>query len=430
MRNNFFHKKIPRAKLYLKFSLILKALAKTLAGDLKSTELVSVFEREFASHCNASHSLAIAHARTAFFYILKALNLPPNSEVLMTPITIVDMVNAVQLAGLKPVFIDIEKETLNIDPDEVKKKVTGKSKVLLATHLFGITPNMDKIVKIAKEYNLILIEDFSQSFGCKYGDRFLGTFGRAGFCTLSWIKTISTFYGGMIITEDKDFLNQIKVLSNQQPFPKRGLFIGIILKSLIFSIATQNYIFSFITYYILKLFKRLNPQIVMKVIGGNDQPSLRSGLPQEWFYRFNKLQAWVGLEILKTVKVEDEKRRRNVRVILDNLLPVSKVHLPQETKDRHNIYWRLPLVSENITDFQKYLFKKNIDSCATSLYVCSNIKVFDKFKRDTPKATFFRENMTYIPVHPTLESKDMIYIAEMINNYFNSKQQSNDEQKT
>jgi len=398
--------------------LIVKALFKSLIGDFDNRRLVSSFEKKFASFLDSHQAISMPYARIGVFYILKALELPPGSEVLLTPITIVDIVNIIHLAGLKPVFIDIEDKTFNVKISEIKKKLTNKSKVLLLTHLFGITPDMDKIVKVANKHNLIIIEDFSQSLSCKFKGKFLGTFGTVGIYSLSWIKTLTTFYGGMIITDNQNLAKKIRGYQHNFSYPKRRFLSKLIFKSLILSIITQNYIFSFFTCYILKLLKKIAPGIIKSAMGSNENPLLLKTLPEEWLYKYTSLQAMVGIEVLRTLKENDEKRIDNVKTLFKNLSSISKSHFPEEIRNAFNVYWRLPFVMENITEIQDFLFQKYIDNCNTNLYVCSDLKVFSKFKNKTPIASTFKENMTFIPIHSTLNKTDMVYIADAINDYF------------
>jgi len=419
MKKGLF-KKIPRTRLYFDFSLLLKAISKIFITEFDDEGKIEEFEKKFASYCGISHALAVSYARVGLYYVLKALNLPPGSEVLMTPITIADMVNVIQLLGLKPVFLDIEEETFNIDLSELDKKITDNSRVLFVTHLFGITPDMEKIVHSARKYNLILIEDFSQSLGCRYKGKCLGTFGYAGIYSLSWIKTLSTFYGGMVITEDEKLIYKIKEFITPLSFPSRNSFLLIAFKSLLVNIATQRYIFALFTYPLLKLFKKVFPGLISRAMSSNERPRLRDSAPCNWFYKFTSFQAWLGLEGLRTVHKKDTKRIKNVNILLENLSEVACSHLPQISKDRHNICWRLPFTIDEVEVFQDYLFKMGIDNCKTSLFVCSELGVFYKYRSPTPRASKFLREMTYIPIHPTLDEEEMIYIASVMNGYFNA----------
>ncbi len=110
-------------------------------------------------------AVAGPYARTCFYFLLKALNLPENSEIIATPINIHDMFNMALCAGLRPVFIDIDPANYQMSPELLEQAITPRTRAVLVTHLFGIVPDMERIAAICSKHGLMLIEDASHSFG-------------------------------------------------------------------------------------------------------------------------------------------------------------------------------------------------------------------------------------------------------------------------
>ena len=118
--------------------------------------------------------------------------------------------NPVLWAGLKPVYVDCDEKTFNIDKEDLKKKITPRSRVLIVQHTFGLPADMDAISEICRKNNLILIEDCAHSLGAEYKNKKVGTFGKAAFFSFSRDKVISSVYGGMAVTEDHELTKKIK----------------------------------------------------------------------------------------------------------------------------------------------------------------------------------------------------------------------------
>ena len=200
--------------------LALKLIFQPQKWKVKSQKSkVKNFEDEFKNYLGVKHAIAFNSGRSAFLAILNTLNLKKESEVLLQAFTCNAAVNPILWSGLKPVFVDIEKETLNIDPADLERKITPKSKVVLVQHTFGLPANLDEILKICEKYNLILIEDCAHSLGAEYKGRKVGTFGKAAFFSFGRDKVISSIYGGMAVTNDDVLAQKIRDFQEKLSFP-------------------------------------------------------------------------------------------------------------------------------------------------------------------------------------------------------------------
>jgi dTDP-4-amino-4,6-dideoxygalactose transaminase len=179
--------------------LALKLLFQPWIWKKESTFL----EEEFKNYFKVKYAFSFNSGRSALMAILNALNLKEEDEVLIQAFTCNALVNPIIWLKLKPVFVDCERETLNLDIEDLKRKISPKSKVLIIQHTFGLPSNLKEILEICKEKNLILIEDCAHSLGASFQGRKIGTFSKAAFFSFGRDKIISSVFGGMAITDDE-----------------------------------------------------------------------------------------------------------------------------------------------------------------------------------------------------------------------------------
>lgn len=409
--------KIPRAKIYLKPKGLAVLFLKILFDKPNNKEKIIRWESAFKGLLGLKNALILSRARLALYYLLKNLNLPKDSELIMTPLTIADMVNAVIWAGLKPVFCDHGERTYNIDYSDLERKITPKTKVLLVTHLNGFATDMDKVLEITKKHNLILLEDASQGAGATFDGKFLGTFGAAGIFSLSFMKTTCTLFGGMIVSDDSDLIERIKNQTKDlPPMPKKTL-LKEALKNFVFYFSTNRLIFSLFGYYFIKFSDKIKPGFVDRLTKSNPLPALTKEPPKSLLRSYTDPQAELGLKLLENIKISDDKRIENANCLLQNLSPESLKHAPILTGGSKNLFWRMPFQTGNPENFKNYLLKNGIDCARTNLILATEEKVFTEYYSDTPNAKKSKEAI-FIPMHSDFSQNDMLFLAQKINNYF------------
>ena len=169
------------------------------------------FEREFASYCNVKYGITTSNGTTALHLALVALNIGPGDEVIVPSMTFIATANAVTYTGAKPVFIDSELETWNIDPEKIKAKINKRTKAIIPVHLYGHPANMGLILTIARKYNLSVLEDAAEAHGALYKQKKVGSLGEMGCFSFYGNKIITTGEGGMITTNNKVLADKIKM---------------------------------------------------------------------------------------------------------------------------------------------------------------------------------------------------------------------------
>ena len=167
-----------------------------------------------AKYLNRNYGCAVSSGTAALEIAIKALNLKKNDEILMPSFTIISNANAIIKNSLKPVLIDVDIYTWNIIINDIEKKITKRTKCLMLPHIYGLSNDMDKILKIVKKHNLYLIEDAAEVFGLKYKNRYCGSFGDISILSFYANKHITTGEGGMILTNNYELNKKFKDYRN------------------------------------------------------------------------------------------------------------------------------------------------------------------------------------------------------------------------
>ena len=201
-------------------------LSKAIDSGYVSTvgPFVPEFEEKFADFLGVKKAIATQSGTAALHMALYALGIGSGDEVIVPATTFIATANPIIYVGAKPVFVDIDKKTWNIDPQEIEKNITKKTKAIIPVHLYGNPCDMVSIMAIAKKYKLYIIEDATESLGSIYKDKQTGTFGDYGCFSFNGNKTITTGGGGMIVSDNLEGLEHIKFLINQAKDDENSLY--------------------------------------------------------------------------------------------------------------------------------------------------------------------------------------------------------------
>jgi perosamine synthetase len=182
-------------------------------GFLGGTKVLEM-ESKFAEAFNIKHAISVNSATTALHTAIAACEIGPGDEVLVTPYTMVATASAVLMNNAIPIFVDIEENTYNLDPAQISKWVTPRTKAVIVTNLFGLPANMEEIVRVAKQYGLYVIEDNAQSPGATINGQYAGTFGDLGILSLNYHKVIHSGEGGVILTGNDELARRCQLIRN------------------------------------------------------------------------------------------------------------------------------------------------------------------------------------------------------------------------
>jgi dTDP-4-amino-4,6-dideoxygalactose transaminase len=203
---------IPIAKTNLTETEINAVLEPLRSGWLVQGPKVREFEEKWSDFTGARHSIAVTSCTSGLHLSLAASGFGQDDEAIVPAFTWISTANVIEHLGGKVVFCDINLDTFNIDVEQIESKITSKTKAILPVHLFGLSANMDPIIKLAKKHELLIVEDAACGFGSKYKGQHVGTFGDTGCFSFHPRKAITTGEGGMITASNETLVEKIRRL--------------------------------------------------------------------------------------------------------------------------------------------------------------------------------------------------------------------------
>jgi len=191
----------------------IEAVIETMrSGWVTQGEKVEEFEESFAKYCGVKHGVAVNSGTAALHVALASLSIKKDDEVITTPLSCVATTNPIIYLNAKPVFVDVEPETLNMDPALIEEKITPKTKAILPVHLFGHPVDLDPLIEVAEKHGLYVIEDAAQAHGAKYKGKKVGSFGHVSCFSFYADKLITTVEGGIALTNDEELAEKMCLL--------------------------------------------------------------------------------------------------------------------------------------------------------------------------------------------------------------------------
>ncbi len=340
-----------------------RAVSEVLAsGVIAQGPKVSEFEQNFAEYIGVKHAIATSSGTTALHALLAARGIKEGDEVITTPFTFIATANAIKMAGATPVFVDVEEHSFNINPELVEKAITSKTKAIMPVHLYGRTADMDKVMRIANEHNLLVIEDACQAHGAEFNGKKAGSFGDGCFSFYP-TKNMTTGEGGVITTDDD------AVAKKARMFISHG--------------SEKKYHHDFIGYN----------------------------------YRMTDISAAIGIEQLKKLSSFNQERRSNAIYLTENLKANKGVICPEITGGHVFHQYTIRITSEHRLSRDKVLDmlkEKGIGSAVFYPVPLHKQKAYSGYSdRSFPVAERLAEEVISLPVHPSLTKKELQYIVNV-----------------
>lgn len=183
-----------------------------------SGKYVKAFEESFSAYCDCNYGVAVCNGTVSLHLALTALGIGKGDEVIIPNFTMIASAYAVCYTGAKPVFVDADADTWNIDTNKIEEKITKNTKAIMPVHIFGNPCNMSKIEEIAKKYNLYIIEDAAEAHGALYNGKKVGSFSDIASFSFFANKNLTTGEGGMVVMKDENYYDKCRYLKNMS-FP-------------------------------------------------------------------------------------------------------------------------------------------------------------------------------------------------------------------
>lgn len=360
---------IPMVDLKKQFNDIKDELFEMITEILESSQYilgprVKELEKKIAEFHGVSEAVGVASGTDALHLSIEALGIGEGDEVITTPFTFFATAEAILYTGATPVFVDIERETMNIDPGKIEAAITERTKAILPVHIFGHPADMEKIIAIAKKRKIKIIEDCAQSFGAAINGKRTGSFGDAGCFSFYPSKNLGAFGdGGMVLLNDPSVAAAIRYLRNHG---SKGAYRH-------------------------------------ESVGFNS--------------RLDEIQA--GVLLVKMRRIEEYNNKRRQKAAAYNGLLSDKVERPVERPGCTHVYHQYTVRSAKRNEIQKRLRDNEISSVVyypTPLHLQGAVGFLGYKKGDFPVAEETADMVLSLPMYPELEEASIRRIADIINN--------------
>jgi len=347
----------------------LSALSEGAISGLYGNYLVR-FEEEFARYSDCSFGVATNSGTTALHLALASLGIENKDEILVSTFTNMATFFAVIYQGAKPVPIDIEQDTLNIDPTLIEEKINDNTKAILVVHIYGHPVDMDPILRIAREYGLYVIEDCAEAHGALYKGKKVGSLGDVGCFSFYANKIITTGEGGMVTTNNSEIASKARSL-----------------KSLAF---------------------------------GYDNKFMHRDIG--FGYRMTNLQAAIGCAQLEKINEIIERKREIAKYYNEKLKNLECFQIPIEKDYAKNVYWMYHIVLNEKSNLKRDAVMKELKDNGIETresfipYNMQNLFIKKGWvnRNDCPIANYVAKNGFYIPSGALLRKEELDYITRKL----------------
>lgn len=361
----------------------IRSVVNILNGDYLTTgPAVSEFEKKVANYVGSKYAVAVSNGTAALHIACLSAGIKEGDEVITTPMTFAASANCILYCGAKPVFVDIDKYTYNINVNEIEKKITPKTKAIIPVHFTGQSVDLDPILELAKKYNLTVIEDAAHALGTKYKGKFIGSISDMTEFSFHPVKTVTTAEGGIITTNRKDLYEKLIL------FRTHGI--------------TRNTDF---------------------MENKNEGPWYYEQIDLGYNYRITDLQCALGITQMDKLDEFIKRRKELVRMYNENLSKIDGVIIQKEEEfsdtSRHLYIMKLDLDKFKVgrKEIFQALLAENIGVNVHYLpvYLHPYYKKLGYKKGICPNAEELYNSMITLPLYPGMSNDDFYDVINAVN---------------
>lgn len=348
------------------------------SGWITTGPICTSFEGQFCELTGASHAISLSSGTAGMHLMMLTLELKDGDEIITPSMTFASTINMITLCGAKPIFIDIDYDTLNINADLIEEAITERTKAIIPVHFAGAPADMDRIVDIAGRYNLPIIEDAAHAVGAYYKDVHAGGFGHPAIFSFHPLKNITAGEGGMITHSDDQLEKRLRLLR----------FHGIERDA----------------------WKRYGK-------GGNPEYDINE---PGFKYNLTDIQAALGSAQLARLEELNNRRKELADLYKENLAGVKGLDMPGVASYRHVHVWHLFVVK--VTGMSRERFMKKLTEYNIGYgihfppghylsYIKKRFGIMEEKLSETARAA---DRIVSLPLFPGMENKDVLYVCEAI----------------
>lgn len=329
------------------------------SGILAQGPKVKQFEEDFRVCMSSDYAIATNSGTSALKIVLQSLGIKRGDEVITTPFSFIASANSIIYSGAKPIFVDVQEDSFNINPRLIVEKINNNTKAIMPVHLYGNPADMKEIMKISNDHNLMVIEDASQAHGASIDNKFVGTFGDAGCFSFYPTKNMTTGEGGMIITNDKEVYDKSLMVRDHGS----------------------------------------NKKYYHEILGYN--------------FRMTDIAAAMGIEQLKKLNKFNEMRIKNAVYLMNRFKDLDSVVLPKIKNNYKHVFHQFTIRVKNRAELIKKLEFNKIGYGIYYPLPINKQKLYQDlgYNDKCPVAELLSNEVLSLPIHPGLTQQDLEKIA-------------------
>ncbi len=384
------------------YELIQEKVEKAVCEQMKSGmyiggKAVADFEKKFAEYIGVKHAVSVNSGTDALVIALKSLGIKQGDEVITTPFTFFATAETIAMVGAVPVFVDVEEDTYNIDPDKIEEKITEKTKAILPVHIFGQPVDIEKIQKIADKHGLAVIEDACQAVGAEVSGKKAGSFGNAGCFSFFPTKNLGAFGDGGMITTNDDTLAVICRAFKEHGMAQNGAKARFILQGVEDDLANT-----------------VSPD-------GLYNPYKYYNYLIAYNSRLDAIQARVLDIKLDYLDDFNHKREEIAKFYEQELGTCSGIVTPKVKKDVKTVWHQYAFRCEKKDEMGNFLASKGVGSAAfypVPLHLQKAFEYLGYKEGDLPVAEMLTKQTVCLPIFPELTQEELLYVVTSIKEFF------------
>jgi dTDP-4-amino-4,6-dideoxygalactose transaminase len=393
-------------------------------GQLVEGPHIAAFEEEFAQFLGGGHvrTVSTEYGRMGLYFILKALDLPAGSEIIVPALTFWVVPEITRVAGLKPVFVDVDPATFTMDPAAAVRAITPNTRAILPTHLYGMSCDLDPILALAQRHNLKVVEDCAHSLGATYKGRMVGTSGDAAFFSFQAFKPLNTFGGGLTWVRDADVARRVGEFADAEAWPdekrvenilRTGYWQYTFIRPKVFTYSlfpvwwTASWMDWKPERYLWEGVRQLDP------------------LPGHYRGRFSNVQAAIGRAGLARLPEFIERTRRHARMLNEQLGDVPGVTVPSIPEGRTHVYYQYCAYVPDGEELVRRCIRRGVDVAPMHVDVCTQMPLFGWQGPPAPGAEK-AATAVQVPVYESLSDEEIERIGRLVRQQVGTRRRSRD----
>ena len=400
----------PRLRLYTSLSSYTTLLKKSF---LSENELIET-QRLIGQSLGVKNAILTSMGRTAIFEVLDAIE--RKGEIIVSPVTVPEVISMIILAGFKPVFCDVKAGTWNIDLASAEKLITKKTIAIITTYFYGDMENAYETRHLCNKKGLIMIEDAAQALGAQLEGRCAGTIGDFGILSFSYPKNVPAFFGGCILTNNDHYADKIREKIKNYPQSKASWIYKKASECIFKDIGTLPLIFE-ASYIIIKIGYAFNIKFIKALVSQGLNSKLLTKMPTQYLSKMSPIQARLIRKKWPKILADVKHRVSCAKAYHEVLKDMDKIICPKFTDSFSHTYLYFPVLVDNKDELQKYLIMHGCDVGVQYSANVADLPAYKDFFKECPNARKSFKGTVMLPTYPGFPLDSAKKYGETVRNY-------------